>query len=87
MLRNTLCIKQKIQHIYNMLEVEEIKSKHGCVGLEHVVSCILHLENISGKGIILCSVKQGLSGITTEQGTKDMRAEMEIILQNDACIK
>ena len=57
LLKHRLSIKRRIQQIRNMLEVEEIKSKHGCVGIEHVVSCILHLENRSGEGIILCAVK------------------------------
>ena len=68
-----------------MLEVEEIKPKYGCVGIEHVVSCILHLENRSGEGII-CAAKQGLSSIATEQGRNDICEVMEKILLNDAGI-
>ena len=63
-LRNLLsqCLhrRRKIKQVRNMLQLEEVKLQNGCVPLDIIVICLLHLETRTSEKLVQEMVKAGL---------------------------
>ena len=60
MLSQCLHRRRKIKQVRNMLQLEEVKLQNGCVPLDIIVICLLHLETRTSEKLVQEIVKAGL---------------------------